>query len=63
MIEMSTVELLGVLRARVVFAEHELRAAVVAACPGLHNTVQHRDGRPPWCETCWRTDRGLDVVP
>ncbi len=35
-------------------ARAELAAAVVAACPGEHRPVQHRDMRPPWCRVCGR---------
>lgn len=24
------------------------------ACPGEHKPVQHRDGKPPWCNLCGR---------
>lgn len=27
-------------------------------CPGPHILRQRRDGKPPWCKRCGRTDRG-----
>lgn len=42
-------------------AERRLRLAVTDACPGRHQPLQHRDGEPPWCPECGRTNRGLLV--
>lgn len=36
----------------------QLAGAVMAACPGSHQPVQHRDGRPPWCAACGYTRDG-----
>lgn len=41
---------------------HTLRDTITSAaldpCPD-HKPVQHRDGSPPWCNTCGRTLGGL----
>jgi hypothetical protein len=31
-------------------------------CPGPHTYRQHRDGRPPWCETCRYTADGARIA-
>ena len=49
-------------REQVEGAEARLYFSVVDACakgnPWEHRVVQHRDGKPPWCPHCGRTDRG-----
>lgn len=42
-------------------AEHHLAYALQFNCPTQHETVQHRDGLPPWCASCGYTDRGEKV--
>lgn len=42
-------------------ASRQLVNAVADACPGEHKTVQHRDGKSPWCHECGRTDRGHQI--
>lgn len=52
--------------ARVIAARETFRAARAALrtelesnCPGPHEPVQHRDRRPPWCDTCGYTSDGV----
>lgn len=40
-------------------AMDNLEEYVANLCPGPHRTVQHRDGKPPWCNLCRRTWDGL----
>lgn len=42
-------------------AESHLHRMVAQACPDpdKHRAVQHRDGKPPWCPLCGRTNRGV----
>lgn len=56
--------LLQGLQDAVVAAQRDLLGYVVACCPGgeAHATVQHRDGRSPWCAHCRRTDVGV-LIP
>lgn len=49
------------LRGEYLEAERALIGAVIAACPGPHRLVQHRDGRLPWCPKCRRTEQGHQV--
>ena len=42
-------------------AEATLYFAVVDSCSGDHKTAQYRDGKPPWCRHCGRTDRGKRI--
>lgn len=39
----------------------DLHAAVLAACPGDHHVIQHRDGKPPWCPHCGRNSTGTPI--
>ena len=48
-------------RAAYDLALDDVHHAVIAACPGLHHVVQHRDSRPPWCPKCGRTDTGTQI--
>jgi hypothetical protein len=34
-------------------------ARLADQCPGDHQYVQHRDGKPPWCDACGFRDIGL----
>ena len=36
-----------------------LQARLRDQCPGDHRYVRHRDGKPPWCDSCGYTDVGL----
>lgn len=61
-LEIPTQELLDQMRKAVEDAETNLWEAVAEACPGaVHQTTQHRDAEPPWCNYCGRTDRGALV--
>jgi hypothetical protein len=51
------------LRERVRDAANALNDEILAACPGEHRLVQHRDGKPPWCEACGRDGMGRQVRP
>lgn len=48
---------------RVAAAHLDLAALILAACPGPHEYVQHRDRRPPWCNACRYTAAGFKVNP
>lgn len=50
-------------RNQVMEAEFHLYRMVVDACltPDKHQPVQHRDGKPPWCALCGRTNRGARI--
>lgn len=56
-------EILDRLREQLNQAEHHLYRSVVQACPDpdKHRAVQYRDGKPPWCALCGRTNRGVKV--
>lgn len=56
-------QVLTLLRAEVNRAEQALKDMVVEKCPGPHKPIQHRDHRPPWCQTCGRTTRGIRIQP
>lgn len=49
------------LRREANLAEQRLKDTVAEKCPGPHKPVQHRDHRPPWCQVCGRTTRGLRI--
>lgn len=51
-----------ILRSRADAAERALRESVEAHCLRPHNPTQHRDGKPPWCEACGRTARGVLIM-
>jgi len=36
-----------------------LQVTLQDRCPGEHRYVQHRDGKPRWCESCGLTNIGL----
>jgi len=40
-------------------AEAELYADTLAACPGPHAAIQHKDAKPPWCPLCGCSDNGV----
>jgi len=40
-----------------------LDALLLTACPGPHKFIQHRDNRPPWCNTCRYQINGQPVGP
>jgi hypothetical protein len=46
------------LRERYHATRTELLVAVRGLCPGRHRPVQHRDRKPPWCDTCGRDQLG-----
>lgn len=50
-------------RNQVMEAEFHLHRMVADACPtpDKHRAVQHRDGKPPWCALCGRTNRGVRI--
>lgn len=54
-------EALDQARNQVMEAEFHLHRMVAQACPDpdKHRAVQHRDGKPPWCPLCGRTNRGV----
>lgn len=56
---MSLEDRLFSLRRTADIAAKDLHDAVIAACPGPHEPVQHRDRKPPWCPKCGRTNRGV----
>jgi hypothetical protein len=49
--------------ARAMRAHDRLHKLMAAHCPGPHEFVQHRDGRPPWCRACHRINDGRWVDP
>ena len=49
------------LRKAAAVARNALTDAIIDACPGEHETKQHRDMRPPWCPHCGRNDYGRVV--
>lgn len=53
-------ELIREFAARVIDAKLDLADLIRSRCPGpgVHAYVQHRDGRPPWCEACGYTESG-----
>lgn len=56
-------KLFSSLREQINRDEYHLYRSVVQACPDpdKHRAVQHRDGKPPWCPLCGRTNRGVKV--
>lgn len=56
-------KLLDELREQLKQAEYYLYKSVAQACPtpDKHQAVQHRDGKPPWCPLCGRTNRGVRI--
>lgn len=56
-------EILDRLRDQLAQAEYHLYRSVVQACadPDKHHARQHRDGKPPWCPLCGRTNRGVRI--
>ena len=47
--------------AKAMRAHDRLHTLMRKHCPGPHQVVQHRDMRPPWCNTCLRTNDGRRV--
>ena len=58
---MDDQEFIDALRVAFDQAQEDLIQAVRDACPGPHVVRQHRDGRPPWCPRCHRTEMGTPV--
>jgi hypothetical protein len=45
-------------------AKDRLEGVLAALCPGTHGKhvyVQHRDGKPPWCNSCRYTEWGVKI--
>jgi hypothetical protein len=42
-------------------ARTRLDALLVAACPGPHLFVVHKDKNPPWCDACRYTADGVRI--
>lgn len=55
-------EVIAEQRSHAMGARIVLSGLIMAACPGPHKFVQHRDNRPPWCNRCRYTADG-EVVP
>lgn len=45
-------------RAEVELLMGMLAEQILVCCPGPHETVQHRDMRPRWCDACGRDGMG-----
>ncbi|TDT31122.1 hypothetical protein [Naumannella halotolerans] len=56
---MSDQSYLDYLREEADGAEGKLFLETDRVCPGAHDATQHRDGKPPWCKACGRTNRGV----
>lgn len=55
--------LLDAKRERIGRSERVLMELVSEACPaGMHRPRAHRDSRPPWCDACGRSIRGVRVA-
>lgn len=56
-------EALDQARNQVMEAEFHLHRMAAQACPDpdKHQAIQHRDGKPPWCTLCGRTNRGVRI--
>lgn len=48
----TTHEYITELAKSIQIAQLQLSAVILGVCRGPHRIRQHRDDRPPWCDTC-----------